>query len=218
MRGSWYEQHYARCGPRYVRTEPDKRAKVCWSARLRALPENCGIYLPPARLLLPCPCFPNAAHMPHICIPACAHLPHVLILVITVRRISPRHGPPPKASVWCRHPPWRWPRCLSGRASHVALPRLFMRRGQWQLAISVCIGANSPSAVVSVLSTSCCRTRSGFFCAPISLRRTSTAGVSHAACHVATHACFCACLLLCGAQQCLIPRGYAHACLITACV
>jgi hypothetical protein len=45
----------------------------------------------------------------------------------------------PKLRIWCRHPSWQWqwPRCLSGRVSHVALPRLFMRRGQWQIAISV---------------------------------------------------------------------------------
>lgn len=157
------------------------------SARLRALPAKCGMYLPPARLLLPCPCFLNAAHMHHIFIPACAHLPHILIFVITVRLISPRHGPPPKASIRCRHPSWRWPRCVSGCASRVALPRLFMRSGQWQLAISVCIGTNNPSAVVSVLSTSCFRTRSGFFCAPVSLRRTSTAGGSH--CMLRRHIC-----------------------------
>ena len=64
MRGSWYEQHYARCGPRYVRTEPDKRAKVCWSARLRALPTKCGMYL----LLPASSCLVRVSPTPHTCL------------------------------------------------------------------------------------------------------------------------------------------------------
>ena len=201
-------QDYARCDPRYAHIWGHiARSRSPISAPAFAGP-LASVYFQQSTecicLLSASSCLVLVSPTPHtrliFFIPACTHLPHVLILVITVRRISPRHGPPPKASIWCRHPSWRWPRRLSGRAFHVALPRFFMRRGQWQLAISVCIGANSPSAVVSFLST--CRTRSCCFCAPVSLRRTSAAGGSHAACHVATHASFFACLCACCAREC----------------
>jgi hypothetical protein len=115
-------------------------------------------------------------------IPACAHLPHILILIVTVCRRPPRHYAPPNASIRRRHASSRRPRCLFTCASRVAVPRLFMRGGQRQLAIRISIGVAGPGAMRSVRSckrpAACCRSSTcaaGVFDASVSFDRASAA-------------------------------------------